>query len=119
MVLDHIAKPVIDGGGVDADWRTGIERLAAMPNVCCKFSGAATEVVAETWDLETLRPYWDVVLEAFTPDRLMFGSDWPVCLLRTGYGRWLDTVRRLAEPLSADEQEQLFSSTAKRVYDLE
>ncbi len=119
MVLDHIAKPVIAGDGMDASWRRGVERLAEMPNVSCKFSGLATEVVSGDWDIETLRPYWDVVLEAFTPDRLMFGSDWPVCLLRTGYGRWLETVRRLAEPLSPGEQQQLFCSTAKRVYDLE
>ena len=119
MVLDHIAKPVIGESGIDADWQRGIDRLAALPNVTCKFSGVATEVVGEQWDDETVRPYWDKILEAFTPDRLMFGSDWPVCLLRTEYGRWLETVRRLAAPLSSSEQEKIFSTTAQRVYDLE
>jgi len=119
MVLDHIAKPVIDGNTVDLQWRRGIEQLAEMPNLACKFSGLATEVVGDTWDIETIRPYWDIVLDAFSPDRLMFGSDWPVCLQRTEYGHWLDTVRQLADPLSTAEQANLFYATAKRVYDLE
>lgn len=119
MVIDHIAKPVINGPEVDPLWRRGIEQLAELPNVTCKVSGVATEVTTDQWDIEIVRPYWDVVLNAFTPDRLMFGSDWPVCLLRSEYDRWLKTVRQLAEPLSADEQEKIFSGTARRVYQLE
>jgi L-fuconolactonase len=119
MVLDHIAKPSIGGGSVDPEWTAGIRRLAELPNVACKFSGVATEVSAATWDLSTIRPYWDVVLEAFTPSRLMFGSDWPVCLLRTEYGRWIETARLLAGELSTDEQIQFFHKTAQRLYHLE
>jgi L-fuconolactonase len=119
MVLDHIAKPVIDGGSPDARWKRGIRELASMPNVTCKFSGVATEVTNSDWDLETIRPYWDVVLDAFSPSRLMFGSDWPVCLLRTDYGRWLSVVRQLASELSIDEQNDFFGLTAKHVYHLE
>ena len=119
MVLDHIAKPEVRKGNVDEKWAKEIREFAALPNVTCKVSGVATEVRDDSWDIETVRPYWDVVLESFTPSRLMFGSDWPVCLLRTEYGRWLQTVRELASPLSDDEQKQIFGETAKRAYHLE
>lgn len=119
MVLDHIAKPSVQTGKVDADWEANIRRLAEFPNIACKFSGVATEVADPTWDIETIRPYWDVVLDAFTPSRLMYGSDWPVCLLRTEYGRWIRTVRELAGELSSDERDEFLGGTAKRIYHLE
>ncbi|MCC9603615.1 amidohydrolase family protein [Stieleria sp. JC731] len=119
MVLDHIAKPAVAAGQFDQSWKASIEQLAEQDNIVCKFSGVATEVRDATWDVETIRPYWDTVLEAFTPSRLMFGSDWPVCLLRTDYGCWLATVRELAAELSSDEQQQIFSGTAIQTYRLE
>lgn len=119
MVLDHIAKPSVKAGAVDETWEREIRELAKLPNIVCKFSGVATEVTDATWDINTMRPYWDVALDAFSPDRLMFGSDWPVCLLRTEYKRWLDTVKELAGDLSNDEQQQFFGGTAKRIYHLE
>ncbi|WP_182867699.1 amidohydrolase family protein [Rhodopirellula sp. JC639] len=119
MVLDHIAKPTIKDGRVDAQWESQIRQIAALPNLACKFSGVVTEVVDSCWDIETVRPYWDIVLDAFGPSRLMYGSDWPVCLLRTHYDHWLETVRSLAGELSSDEQEQFFGGTAKRIYHLE
>ncbi len=118
MVLDHIAKPTIQSGKWHDSWEADIRELAKCPNVSCKFSGVVTEVLDAEWDIDTIRRYWDVVLECFTPSRLMFGSDWPVCLLRTDYGRWLETVKQLASPLSTTEQDQLFGATAMRVYGL-
>ena len=119
MVIDHIAKPTIRADKFDEEWAAAIREIAHFTNVTCKVSGVATEVRDADWDLETVRPYWDTVLASFGPSRLMFGSDWPVCLLKTEYGRWLSTVKRLAGELSAAEQEALFSGTAKRVYNLE
>lgn len=119
MVLDHIAKPRICGTVVDPDWESGIRQLAELPNIACKFSGIATEVVDPSWDIATIRPYWDIVLDAFTPSRLMYGSDWPVCLLRTQYSQWIDTARQLAGELSVNEQDEFFGATARRLYHLE
>jgi L-fuconolactonase len=119
MVLDHIAKPTIQGIKFDSQWESEVRELAKLPNIACKFSGVATEVVDPAWDVETIRPYWDVVLDAFSPSRLMFGSDWPVCLLRTEYNQWIDAVWQLAGELSTDEQNQFLGETARRIYHLE
>lgn len=129
MVLDHIAKPSIDPQCFDQTWETNFRQLAKRANVSCKFSGVATEIRTNNpgdasgssspqWSINDIRRYWDVALEAFTPSRLMFGSDWPVCLLRTPYSRWLETVRELAAPLSPNEQTQFFSQTAINTYKL-
>ena len=75
MVLDHIAKPTIHAGRMDASWETNFRELSKRRNLTCKFSGVVTEVRDTEWTIDTLRPYWDVALEAFTPSRLMFGSD--------------------------------------------
>ncbi|TWU64795.1 MULTISPECIES: amidohydrolase family protein [Crateriforma] len=118
FVLDHIAKPAIDGDHVNANWMTNFRQLAKRSNVVCKFSGVVTEVRDEQWTIDTIRPYFDIALEAFGADRLMFGSDWPVCLLRSQYTRWLDTVRQLTEPLSDSEKSQFFAQTAIDAYGL-
>lgn len=118
MVLDHIGKPTIRADRFDSDWEQQFRELARRERVTCKFSGVVTEVRDPRWSTDTIRRYWDVALEAFTPRRLMFGSDWPVCLLRSDYGRWLTTVRELAAQLSRDEQADLFSGTASRIYRL-
>ncbi|QDV65871.1 amidohydrolase family protein [Crateriforma conspicua] len=118
FVLDHIAKPAIDGDHVNANWMTNFRQLAKRSNVVCKFSGVVTEVRDEQWTIDTIRPYFDIALEAFGADRLMFGSDWPVCLLRSQYTRWLDTVRQLTEPLSDSEKAQFFAQTAIDAYGL-
>ncbi|HWD78653.1 MAG TPA: amidohydrolase family protein, partial [Kribbella sp.] len=83
FVVDHISKPVI-GDPLDP-WATHLRALAAHPNVTCKLSGMVTEAPWHTWKPTDLQPYADVVLEAFGPDRVMFGSDWPVCLLAASY----------------------------------
>jgi L-fuconolactonase len=117
FVLDHIAKPVVTGAP-DAAWRKHIGEFAKRENTFCKFSGVVTEVPGWTWTPELLRPYFEVVLEAFGPHRLMFGSDWPVCLVASDYGRWVNTVKSFAAALSQEEQSWLFGKTAITAYNL-
>lgn len=119
FVLDHIAKPVIGADGPPSRWCDDIAALAQRPNVSCKFSGVVTEVAGELWDEELLQPYWEIVLEAFGPARLMFGSDWPVCLVRSEYDRWLEFVHTMAGKLSAVERERVLGGTATEVYRLD
>ncbi|WP_086562565.1 amidohydrolase family protein [Streptomyces africanus] len=114
FVLDHLGKPPIASGALEP-WASGLRALAALPNTVCKLSGMVTEADLASWTIDDLRPYADVVLEAFGPDRLMFGSDWPVCTLAAGYGDVLDTARRLTGP---SEHARIFGATATRVYDL-
>ena len=115
FVLDHIAKPVV-AGAPDPEWIRRMRELARRENVSCKFSGVVTEVPGRSWTAELLRPYFDVVLNAFGAQRLMFGSDWPVCLVATEYERWVNFVRSCARPLSSDEQEWIFSRSAAAAY---
>jgi L-fuconolactonase len=117
FVLDHIAKPIINGPP-PAEWRQQIAELARRPLVSCKFSGLVTEVRGGRWTPELLWPYFDVVLDAFGPDRLMFGSDWPVCLVASGYARWFDFVESCVEDLDAREQARILGGTARAVYKL-
>lgn len=118
FVLDHIAKPSISAKRFDEQWANEIRELARRDHVTCKFSGVATEVKDPEWSIDLIRPYFETVLHAFGPDRLMFGTDWPVCLLRTSYSDWVGTVTDLIGPLSKDEQEQIMGLTAMRVYRL-
>ncbi len=119
MVLDHIAKPTITADAFDNAWEMNFRELAKRGNISCKFSGVVTEVRGETWSIDQIQRYWDVALEAFTPDRLMFGSDWPVCLLKTGHTQWLETVQQLASDLSVTERSKIFSTNAIRDYNLD
>jgi L-fuconolactonase len=114
FVLDHLGKPPIATGSREP-WAVDVRALAALPNTVCKLSGMVTEADHSSWTVDDLRPYADVVLDAFGPDRLMFGSDWPVCTLAASYGRVLDTARELT---SASDRRQIFETTAARVYDL-
>ncbi len=117
FVLDHIAKPVIAKGTI-SPWKQRITELAQRPNVYCKISGLVTEADWKHWTADELRPYVDTVLEAFGPERLMFGSDWPVCLVACEYGRWAGIVRSFIEELSADEQDRILGITATKAYNL-
>jgi len=117
FIVDHIAKPRIRAVEI-ADWRRDITELAKRPNVYCKVSGMVTEADYREWTPATLQPYFDVVLNAFTPQRLMYGSDWPVCLVACGYQKWIDTVRGWTAPLSAAEQARIFGQTAIEAYGL-
>lgn len=118
FVVDHIAKPVIQSEQYDQNWDDEIRELARRENVYCKLSGVITEVRDENWDMELIQPYFDTVIEAFEPKRIMFGTDWPVCRLRLEYPEWASAVRKLISTLSEDEQNQIMSSTASTVYEL-
>jgi len=119
VVIDHCMKPDIAGHSDAAftQWADGMRRLADRPGTCCKLSGLVTEA-AEGWTIDDLRPYCDVVLDAFGPDRVMWGSDWPVCQLRAPYGDWRRGAEALCAPLSADDRAQVFGGTAVRFYGL-
>ncbi|WP_329788074.1 amidohydrolase family protein [Lentzea sp. DG1S-22] len=116
FVVDHCSKPAI--GSDPGEWAELIRSLAAHENVTCKLSGLVTEADWRSWTVADLRPHFEVVLDAFGPDRLMFGSDWPVCLLAATYDEWLGAARELVSELSVDEQDAIFSGTARRVYSL-
>ncbi|MDG2125376.1 MAG: amidohydrolase family protein [Verrucomicrobiales bacterium] len=118
FVLDHIAKPVITASGRDDAWFTGIRELAKRPNLTCKLSGVVTEVRDPGCPPELVHPYLDAALDAFGPSRLMLGTDWPVCLLKTTYAEWVDTVLTLVSTLSPDEQAQILHNTADQTYRL-
>jgi L-fuconolactonase len=93
--------------------------MARRPNVACKISGLVTEADWQHWSAAELEPCWEVVLEAFGPSRLMFGSDWPVALLASSYQRWVDTVAGWTASFSAEEQASIWGGTARRIYGLE
>lgn len=118
MVVDHIAKPVIRAGNFDEAWSRGIRELARRGQVMCKLSGVVTEIRDPTWDIDLIQPYFDTVIEAFGADRIMFGSDWPVCLLRADYSRWVEVVQQLLAPLSEHEQAAILGGNAVRFYGL-
>ncbi|MFJ9210137.1 amidohydrolase family protein [Streptomyces sp. NPDC102264] len=117
FVLDHLGKPPIAGGAAEP-WAGLVRALAARPNTVCKLSGMVTEAAWDSWTAEGLRPYADTVLDAFGPERLMFGSDWPVCRLAATYGEVLDAARTLTDGLGEDERDAVFRDTARRVYAL-
>ena len=117
FVVDHIAKPEI-AGGVLEPWAGRLATLARLPNTFCKLSGMVTEAVWTDWSVDDLRPYADLVLETFGPSRLLFGSDWPVCLLAAGYQDVVDVTHALIEDLSVDEHGSIFGGTATEVYRL-
>lgn len=119
FVLDHIAKPRIVGDRFDADWAANLKELARRENVACKFSGLVTEVRDPHWSVETLRPYWETVVDAFGIERMMFGSDWPVCLLRSRYDQWLSTVNALTSELSDSQNKMFWSDNAIQYYNLD
>ena len=104
FILDHIAKPRIRDR-VLSPWKENLTELARRQNVYCKLSGLVTEANWHTWSGEDLRPYMETALEAFTPKRVMFGSDWPLVTLASSYGRWSDTVGAWIEQLSPAERE--------------
>lgn len=117
LVLDHLGKPAIGGDG-EAEWRRALRLLAAEPHVLCKLSGLVTEVATPRIDADAIHRHLDAALEAFGPGRLMFGSDWPVCLLRAGYAQVAALVGDWATRLSPDERAQLWGGTAARCYGL-
>jgi L-fuconolactonase len=117
FVLDHLAKPAIRDAVLEP-WATRMRELSRRPNVCCKLSGMVTEADWPSWTPADLDPYIDVVLEAFGPERLMFGSDWPVCLVAADYSEVVDVVQEFAATLTHAERAAVFGGTARRFYGL-
>lgn len=115
LVLDHAGKPAIAAGGYEP-WAEFLTALAARPNVFCKLSGLVTEADWTTWTVDDLRPYAAHVLESFGPDRVMFGSDWPVCELAATYEQVYESARAFTSDLSPPEQDDVFAGTAMRAY---
>jgi L-fuconolactonase len=117
FVLDHIAKPRIATGELEP-WAKNLRELARRPNVACKLSGMVTEADVATWTPAQLQPFFDVVIDAFGPARLLFGTDWPVCLAGVGYGRWKQIVEQALSTLSEQERAAILGENAIRLYRL-
>jgi L-fucono-1,5-lactonase len=119
FVLDHLGKPRIrDGAAGLAQWAPLIRDLARQPNVTAKLSGLVTEADWLRWSVDDLRPFIAVAVEAFGPDRLMFGSDWPVCLLAADYGRVRRGIESALPALRPQERDAIFAGTAIATYGL-
>jgi L-fuconolactonase len=117
FVLDHIAKPQIKDRLFEP-WATQIRELAQYQNVFCKISGLVTEADWQTWQPADLEPYLNIVAEAFGPDRLMFGSDWPVCLLAAGYTEVFQFALKWSHAIGASFEERFFGGACVNFYEL-
>lgn len=118
-VIDHIAKPPIDNGQMEP-WASHMRKIAEYPNIMCKISGLVPEKVGAIWTTKSILPYVEIVLDIFGPKRIMFGSDWPVCLKSASYSEvvqlFVDTV---SGQLSKNEREDVYYNNAKHFYRLE
>ena len=117
LVIDHMAKPPIASGEVD-EWARELKDVAAYPKIFCKLSGLVTEANLTTWSKDDLRPFVDRALESFGPQRMMFGSDWPVCLLAASYDQVLDSFQSLLQDLNEQERARIFDDNASEFYQL-
>lgn len=118
FVLDHLAKPRIKAGDLEP-WRRDLKALATHGHVLCKLSGMVTEAAWNGWKRTDFTPYLEVALEAFGPQRLMIGSDWPVCTLAAEYADTIGIVREFLAPLAAPEREAIEGGNAARFYSLD
>jgi len=118
FVIDHMAKPPIARNEID-EWARQMKPFAAAANVWCKLSGVVTEANWTSWRIEDFIPYVDKALEYFGPQRLMFGSDWPVCLLAAFYEQVLEMFQTLLADLSDEDRELIFSKNASQFYRIE
>ena len=117
FVVDHVAKPPIASGELEP-WASRIRPLGQLANVWCKLSGMATEADWGRWQAADLQPYVDHVLDVFGPGRIVFGSDWPLCLLAGSYERVFDAATEAVGSVSADERAAVFGGNATEVYRL-
>lgn len=117
FVLDHIAKPDIKSGE-KRSWEKGIKELAKADNVMCKISGMVTEAVWNSWKADDIKPYLDIIFENFTTNKLMFGSDWPVCNLAASYSQVVGVLESYITQLPAHDQHQIWYENAKTFYNL-
>ena len=118
LVIDHLAKPPIAKNEIK-EWSKALKPLASYPNIHCKMSGLVTEANWTSWQTDDLRPYVEFALESFGADRLMFGSDYPVCLLAASYDRVLESFQEILTNLSAVDREKIFSTNAANFYRLD
>lgn len=120
FVLDHLGKPPLLAGGAELErWRTDLADLAQRPNVVAKVSGLALEADQRGWSTASLRPAVDHALQTFGPDRLMFGSDWPLVRLTRGYTAWWEAYLQLTAALGVAEQKAIDHGTARRTYGID
>ncbi len=117
IVIDHIAKPSIRTGDI-AEWKKDITEIARHENICCKVSGMVTEARWPGWKYQDFVPYLDVVVEAFGTQRLIYGSDWPVCLVSASYDEQLSITRDYFQAFSPVEKSSIMGGNAKRFYKL-
>ncbi len=117
FVIDHLAKPYIKAGKIE-DWKRDIMQVAKHENVWCKLSGMVTEADYKTWTSDQLTPYIDVAVQAFGTKRLMFGSDWPVCLVAATYAQVLENIKSYFASFSGHERQQVFKDNAIEFYNL-
>jgi len=117
FVVDHSAKPDIRHKNIE-EWKKGIKEMAGFPNVCCKLSGLFTEAAWKEWSAGDFYPYLDVVFEAFGPNRLLFGSDWPVMLLSGIYVQWKSLLEKYMEGFSPEDREKVLGFNAIQFYNL-
>lgn len=117
FVVDHMAKPYIKSGEID-EWKKDMQALAEYQNVSCKVSGMLTEADWYAWRTDDFTPYLDVVFNAFSINRVMYGSDWPVCIVPGGYNRALEILQLYASKLSQQEQDLFFGGNAVNFYNL-
>lgn len=117
LVIDHLAKPPV-AGGETAKWANELKAVAAYPNIRCKLSGLVTEANITSWTTDDLRPFVERALEIFGPQRMMFGSDWPVCLLAASYERVLEAFQTLLAGLTEGDRLRVFGENAARFYGL-
>lgn len=117
FIVDHLAKPRVKDREL-SPWQTNIRELSKRPHLYCKLSGLVTEADYHHWTADQLKPYIDTVLSAFGPGRVMFGSDWPVCLVATKYKQWTDIVADAIRSLSESEQQRIWAGTAIEAYKL-
>ena len=118
FVLDHCGAPAI-AKRADKPWRARIAEIARRPNVVAKISGVVAYADPKAWVLDDLRPYVEHVVETFGWDRVVWGSDWPVCTLNASLSVWLAASHALTRGASADEREKLFAANARRLWRLE
>lgn len=118
FVIDHIAKPYIKDKKDFEHWSSRMKQLAAHDNVFCKLSGMVTEANWKQWQLEDFAPYLDCVINAFDTTRVMYGSDWPVCLVAARYEQQLGIVENFIESFSSSEKQQIMGENAVRFYNL-
>jgi L-fuconolactonase len=117
FVIDHIAKPDIKAGNISS-WKKDIQEIAKAENVSCKISGMVTEADWSSWKADDLKPYLDVIFENFSTDKLMFGSDWPVCNVASNYNVIVKTMEDYMIQFSVQEQNKIWSENAKMFYRL-